>query len=365
MFDCDAMYSLLKRALFLLGPETAHDAVKALSKLAPLGAIKSFTCVTHPALESRIGATLLKNPIGLAAGFDKNAEMLPFLEALGFGFVELGSVTALPCLGTPKPRIARLSADESLINWMGLPNVGADAFAKRVQSRSTNVPIGINIAKTPDFAYNDASNKPKDGIVDFLETYEKLSRFGHYTVFNLSCPNTGETRSFEDLGLFTELGSAIADLNAKLEDLKPVYLKISPDLDTNSLTKLVETACDIGFDGFVVSNTTKQRPPLKTTLTGELRNRGGLSGRALSALSLAQLTRVREIMDRKRTLIAVGGIMSFEDLVERFRAGADLCQIYTGLIYNGPLFVKDLNAKLAGLCEKRGYKNYRDLAAEK
>lgn len=362
MFDCNAMYALLKRALFLLGPETAHDTVKALSKLAPLGAIKAYTRVTHPALETRIGTTLLKNPVGLAAGFDKNAEMLPFLEALGFGFVETGSVTALPCLGTPKPRIARLSADESLINWMGLPNVGADEFAKRMQSRRANVPVGINIAKTPDFAYNGVANKPKDGNADFLETYEKLARFGHYTVFNLSCPNTGETRSFEDLNLFSELGGAIADLNAKLEDLKPVYLKLSPDLDANNLAKLVEAACDIGFDGFVVSNTTKQRPPLKTTLTGELRHRGGLSGRALCALSLAQLKRVREIADKKRTLIAVGGIMSFEDLVERFRAGAHLCQIYTGLIYNGPLFVRELNLKLARLCEERGYRNYRELA---
>lgn len=359
------MYPLLKRALFLLGPETAHDAIKALSRVAPLGAIRPFTRFEHSALETRVGATALKNPIGLAAGFDKNADMLPFLEALGFGFIELGSVTAFPCLGTPKPRIARLSEDESLINWMGLPNVGVGEFAKRVQQRQTTVPIGINIAKTPDFAYNGVVDKPKDGIADFLATYEKTARFGDYTVFNLSCPNTGEARSFEDLGLFHELGTAIGDLNVKLEDAKPVYLKISPDLDQKNLTRLVEAACELGFDGFVVSNTTRQRPAMKTTLTGELRNRGGLSGRALTGLSLTQLKRVHAIVDAKRTLIAVGGIMSFDDLLERLRAGAHLCQIYTGLIYNGPLFVKELNTKLANLCEERGYKSYRELSQDK
>lgn len=359
------MYPLLKRALFILGPETAHDAVKALGKFVPTSAIKTFTRFEHPALETRVGKTSLKNPIGLAAGFDKNAEMLPFLEALGFGFLELGSVTALPCLGTPKPRIARLTEDESLINWMGLPNVGADEFAKRIRTRRTNVPVGINVAKTPDFAYNGIADAPKSGIEDFLFTYEKLARFGQYTVFNLSCPNTGEARSFEDPALFRELGEAIADLNAKLEDAKPVYLKLSPDLDPKTLAKLVETACDIGFDGFVVSNTTKKRPELKTTLSGELRNRGGLSGRGLTALALAQLKRVREAAGKERTLIAAGGIMSFDDMVECFRAGAHLCQIYTGLIYNGPLFVKELGQKLARLCEERGYENYRDLAEEK
>lgn len=318
----------------------------------------------HAALETSLGGVRLKSPIGLAAGFDKNAEILPFLGALGFGFIEVGSVTAHACLGTPKPRIARLTKDESLINWMGLPNDGVDAIRERLTfEHDVDVPFGVNIAKTPDFAYEALGLKPKEGVADFLETYEKLSGLGAYAVLNLSCPNTGETRSFEDSGLFRELGSAVLSVKTRLKDGRPLLLKLSPDTEPKALSELVTLACEMNFDGFVVSNTTRQRPNLSTPLSGELRHRGGLSGRALASLALAQLKRVRAICGKGKTLIAVGGIMSVDDVIERLRAGADLCQIYTGLIYNGPFFVKALNRGLARYCEQNGLKSYKEIAS--
>lgn len=344
-----------------MDPETAHHAVKAVAKTAPTAMIRALAGFEHPTLAAKLGDTNLKNPIGLAAGFDKNGEMISFLEALGFGFLELGSVTALPCRGNPKPRIFRLPADESLINWMGLPNVGADEFAKNFKNRKAKIPCGLNIAKTPDFAFEAAKRKPKTGVEDFLETYAKLAGLGHYTVFNLSCPNTGESVLFESPELFPVLGREIVQANHRLKDKKPVLLKLSPDLWEKDLAKVVETALKLGFDGFVVANTTRSRAGLKTPITGEIKDRGGLSGRGLKKAANAQLARVYNITGKNAILIAVGGIMSFDDLLEKFALGASLCQIYTGLIYNGPFFVKELNRKLAAFCEDNDLQSYREL----
>ena len=355
------MYYLLKKIFFSLDPETAHHAVKLLSKTAPTPLIRALAHFEHPTLAAKLGETHLKNPIGLAAGFDKNGEMIPFLEALGFGFLELGSVTALACAGNPKPRIFRLPKDKSLINWMGLPNIGADDFVKNLKTQKSKIPCGLNIAKTPDFAYEAARQKTKTGIDDFLETYEKLARHGNYTVFNLSCPNTGESVLFESPELFSSLGREIIKTNRRLKDKKPILLKLSPDLQQKDLAKVVESALKLGFNGFVIANTTRSRVGIKTPLKGEVKNRGGLSGHALKKSANAQLRRVFDITGKNSLLIAVGGIMSFDDLLEKFSLGASLCQIYTGLIYNGPFFVKELNQKLAKLCKKNGLKNYREL----
>lgn len=355
------MYHLFKKIFFSLDPETAHHVVKVLSKTAPTTLIRSLAGFEHPTLAAKLGETKLKNPIGLAAGFDKNGEMIPFLEALGFGFLELGSVTALACAGNPKPRIFRLPEDESLINWMGLPNIGANDFVKNFKSQKDRIPCGLNISKTPDFAFEAAGQKTKTGIADFLETYEKLAKLGEYTVFNLSCPNTGESVLFESPELFPILGREIIKARRHLKDKKPVLLKLSPDLGQKDLVKVVEEALKLGFDGFVVTNTTRSRAGLKTPLKGEIKNRGGLSGRGLKKAANAQLKRIFDITGKNALLIAVGGIMSFEDLLEKFNLGASLCQIYTGLIYNGPFFVKELNQKLAKFCEKNNLKSYREL----
>lgn len=355
------MYRLLKPILFSFDPETAHNAIKKLSLVAPKSWLRSLTFVKSLRLVSSIGEKPLSNPIGLAAGFDKNGEIIDFMGSLGFGFLEIGSITAKPCAGNERPRIFRLPNEQSLINRMGLPNLGASVIAKKFAQKKINkfsFPLGMNIAKTPDFVKKE---EKIDGIDDFLQTFAKLHSYGAYIVFNLSCPNTDDGIHFEDPRIFKDLAKAVYSERKSFSVTKPVLIKISPDLNKKSLTQTVELACDYGFDGFVVSNTTLNRGALKTPDPIE---KGGLSGKGLTKLANAQLKQVYEIVGRKKLIIGVGGIMSFEDLKVKLSLGASLFQIYTGLIYQGPFFVKELNQKLDQFCEREGVKNYQELIGE-
>ena len=356
------MYNTIKNILFTLDPETAHDVIKNISPvLAPALrlVIRAHPTLHSPLLRTKIGGEELQNPIGLAAGFDKNGDVLPLIAALGFGYAELGSITAEACSGNPKPRVFRLPDDESLINFMGLPNIGATAFAHKMSVTNTSLPYGVNIAKTPGFV-ECATRAPTD-IGDFVKSFEQLHAFGFYTTINLSCPNTGDTKTFEDLVLFKELATAIMLSKKSQNSHQPIFLKLSPDLEDAKLHALVERACEFGFDGFVLGNTTRQRPALRTELDANLQSRGGLSGRALAPLSNALIKKVFQIVGRNKTLVAVGGINSMEDLLTKLQYGAELFQIYTGLIYQGPFFVKTLLHGLVQHCEKMGVKNYRDV----
>lgn len=333
------MYSLLKPFLFKLDPETAHNLVKSSRFLIPSPLLRKLTSVKSPRLECQIGSTLLKNPIGLAAGFDKNGEVVDFMGALGFGFVEIGSVTAHPCKGNPKPRIFRLPEEESLINHMGLPNWGASIIAYRLHWHRPKTPIGISVAKTPG---------PSDGIDDYVESFRKLASLGSYTVLNLSCPNSGEEATFENPRLFLKLATAIAEARMEIKDRFPIFIKISPTLSSDDLQKMVEIALKFEFDGFVVGNTQKV-------------SEGGLSGKKLKPLADAQLKRVYEIVKTEKIIIGVGGIMDFKDIKAKLALGAQFFQVYTGLIYRGPFFIRELNQKLDRLCQKMGVKNYSEL----
>lgn len=344
------MTSLISKILFSLPPEVAHNLVKNACHCLPHKLLAPLLSVSSPALETQLGPIALKNPIGLAAGFDKNADMLGLARALGFGFVELGSVTALPCSGLKRPRIFRLPQDASLINRMGLPGIGAEAFAKKAaQIKNSKIPCGINIAKTPDFAYEE--KKFRHGVEDFLFSYERLHHIGNYTTFNLSCPNTGEDKTFEDPEIFTLLAQEIKDARKSLNDKKPIFFKISPDLVYEDLKKVVETALKWDFDGFIVSNTTRKRPKL-SSCPEEIKKigSGGLSGLALLDLSTAQLKRVSQIVERKKILIGVGGIMDLNGALQKFMAGAQAVQVYTGLVYGGPFFVRNLNRDIVRWC---------------
>lgn len=355
-----AMPSLLTRLLFRLEPETAHGVVEVLAKITPAVLVNPFTQVKNPTLRAQIGNTPLENPVGLAAGFDKNGNMIGLLEALGFGFLELGSISAFPCQGNPKPRIFRLLEDQSLINRMGLPNMGADAFLTKMQNQKTTKPYGVNIVKTPDFALN--SHSKIDGIEDFLQSFTKLYELGNYVVLNLSCPNTHETKTFESPELFSELACVLASKRKDFPQKKPVLIKLSPDLETDSLREIVDLALKFDFDGFVLTNTTTRRDGLKTSAAkiGQI-GRGGLSGAALTALANDKIKQVYNIVGNKKIIMAVGGIMSFEDLLTKLKLGASLFQVYTGMIYHGPFFIKKLNRELADFCERLGVKNYAEL----
>lgn len=351
------MTSSLSKLLFALPPETAHGLVKYLSHVFPAELLTPFTSVSSPVLKTQIGPLTLENPVGLAAGFDKNADMLGLCRGLGFGFVELGSVTALPCPGKVKPRVFRLPKDKSLINRMGLPNIGAEAFAKKAQHIiNSKIPCGINIAKTPDFAYGE--KKFTHGLEDFLFSYEKLHYMGSYTTFNLSCPNTDEDKTFEDPLIFADLARELAALRKTLNDKKPVLFKLSPDLAYEDVKAVVETAVKWGFDGFVIANTTRQRPKIAKSLTQIKKiGDGGLSGLALHDISTKQLARVYSMVGREKILMGVGGVMDLKTALQKFMVGAQAIQVYTGLVYGGPFFVKNLNQKLVRYCKQNKMEN--------
>lgn len=359
------MNPLLKSFLFSLDPETAHNFVKQSACVLPLKSWSKKNRVRSPLLKVERDGLTFENPIGLAAGFDKTAESLKLIHALGFGFAELGSVSLMPCEGNTKPRIFRLLEDESLINWMGLPNPGIEDFLKNLKSNKTGLPVGINIVKTPDFAYDDLNEPIKDGIEDFVEAYTFAMNAGDYHCLNLSCPNSGDARLFEAPELFKKLASEIGLARAGARKHIPLYIKISPDLGEKDLEKTLNIADNAGFDGVVVSNTTNKREGLKSQLTDEQMSRGGLSGQALRKRSAGQLKRVRKILGPDKTLISVGGISTFDDVLSRLSAGAHMVQIYTGLIYGGTDLICKLNSKLKDYCASQGVKNYSELIGQK
>lgn len=338
----------------------AHALVKNAGRLVPKQLISKLTHSRDPRLQARVGGLEFANPLGLAAGFDKNGEMLAFAQAIGFGFMEVGSITNLPCAGRPKPRIFRLPKDESLINRMGLPNKGVEAIASGLIRQTKRIPYGVNIAKTPDFAV--AGKKMDGGITDQLKTLKKLQGIGAYVVFNLSCPNTDDGCTFEDRKQFRDLAQAVRDARRGFKDVRPYLIKLSPDLDQKALDGLLVLACEFGFDGFVVGNTSLHLEKLVTSreLLASV-GVGGLSGRALFDRSNQQLQRVVRAMEGKKMIIACGGVMNFENLVTKLALGADLVQIYTGLIYRGPLFVVQLLHRLQQLLHKQGLSSYREL----
>ncbi|MBI4412732.1 MAG: quinone-dependent dihydroorotate dehydrogenase [Deltaproteobacteria bacterium] len=357
------MYSILKRFLFALDPETAHGFVKTLGKTVPKRLLDKATRVEDAVLKASIGEAEISNPIGLAAGFDKNGEMVNFLSALGFGYLELGSVTAQPCAGNPRPRIFRLPKDESLINRMGLPNVGAERFSAKVSKMKTRVPCGINIAKNPFMDGNRSDTlKTARGVEEYVRTFVKVAQLGAYFVLNLSCPNTGDGKTFEDPRTFVDLAREILEARKDLHVSKPVLIKLSPDIEKKQLTALIESALKYGFEGFVAGNSTMHHPHLKTE-GSELKKigRGGLTGHALLVNSNRQLKSIHEITGNAKIIVGVGGIMGVKDLLLKLSLGASLFQVYTGLVYRGPFFIRDLNRGLTDFCRKRGVANYIEL----
>lgn len=356
------MYPFLKKILFALEPEIAHALVKKASPMLPKGMLTRLAGSRYSLIESTLGETKLSSPIGLAAGFDKNGEVLDLMASLGFGFIELGSVTALPCSGNPRPRLFRLPKDQSLINRLGLPNWGAEKIAEHLKKTKVKIPLGINLAKTPEFA----QDKPLNGIEDFLRSFQTMAPYGAYTVFNLSCPNSGDGRTYEDLGVFKDLSTSILQEKKKLKYKQPILLKLSPDLNKKELAKLVEFALKEGFDGFVVSNTTIKRTGLRSSATLiQKSGTGGLSGGALATAANEQIQKVAEISGPQSILIGVGGLMDFKDLIIKMSLGAQFYQVYTGFIYEGPFFVAKLNRQLNTFCKKMGVANYRELVGNK
>lgn len=330
--------NILKPIVFTKDAEQAHDlALKIASKTNQSKLLQSLASLIYdsgPNYEQEFWGLTFKNPIGLAAGFDKNGTTPMAIQALGFGFVEIGSITAKPAVGNPKPRAFRLPDDQSLINRMGLNNEGTDAIIARLQSTSLSIPLGINIAKT-----NDATIHGNAAIADYAYSYKKAQEIADYITVNISCPNTGEGKTFEDP---EALSALLKGLQLNKSNV-PTLVKFSVDTDKLSLQKLIEICESFNVDGYVATNTSSVRTNLKTSKTrlNQIGN-GGLSGAAISHKSDQVISWIYEVLKGSKPIIGVGGIHNTESAQRKIDAGANLLQIYTGLVYEGPELIKKL-----------------------
>ena len=297
--------------------------------------------------ELRVSALGLSfaHPIGLAAGFDKNATAYEALAALGFGHVEVGTVTAHAQPGNPKPRLFRLPADSALINRMGFNNLGASVVATHLTAKRS-VPLGVNIGKTKVVPEAEA-------ISDYVTSARLLGPLADYFVVNVSSPNTAGLRALQAVELLRPLLSAVKAELASATPRRPLLVKIAPDLSDEDIDAIADLALDLGLDGIIATNTTISRAGLRTPAERvEACGAGGLSGAVLKARSLAVLERLHRRVGKRLTLVSVGGIETAEDAWARLRAGASLVQIYTGFVYGGPLAVWSMHRGLKRLLER-------------
>jgi dihydroorotate dehydrogenase len=276
--------------------------------------------------------------VGLAAGFDKNAEVPEQMLGLGFGFVEVGTLTPRPQEGNPKPRLFRLRSDRAVINRLGFNNLGQPTAFDRLQSQSHHGIIGVNVGANKDSA---------DRIADYLSGVRAMSSVADYITINISSPNTPGLRRLHDEGALNELLAAVQDVRSP----KPIFLKVAPDLEEGDPERIVRAAIDHGIDAVIVSNTTISRPPLKSRFAGET---GGLSGAPLKALALDALRKFRSAGGGEIPLIGVGGIANADDAWERIRAGASLVQLYTAMVYEGPGIAHRIARGLAQHLDRAG-----------
>jgi dihydroorotate dehydrogenase len=327
------MYHLFRPLLFHLDPETAHRLTLRLLRFtggfAPARRLVSALYAAPPNPVKAFGLNF-RNPIGLAAGYDKDAEAWRGLAALGFGHIEIGTVTPLPQPGNDRPRMFRLPEDEALINRLGFPSRGADFAADRLRNRRRGgVVLGVNIGKNRDTPIEEAAR-------DYVHLLRKFAPLADYLTVNVSSPNTVGLRRLQARealeSLLGELGIARAE-----ESPIPILVKLAPDLDDAELDDAVGAILAAGMDGIVATNTTVSRPGLQSKLAGEA---GGLSGRPLGELSQAILEKIVARVDGAVPVIAAGGIMGPEDARRRLDAGAALVQVYTGLIYQGPALIR-------------------------
>ena len=340
------IYPLIRPALFMADAETAHGFSLAALKLMPLAAAAK----PDPALSQTIAGVDFPNPVGLAPGYDKNAQVAAAILRMGFGFTEVGTLTPRPQAGNPRPRLFRLAEDRAVINRMGFNNDGQAAAIKRLsrfQRDRFGGPLGINIGANKD---------SDDRIADYVVGVRAMEPLADYLTVNISSPNTPGLRTLQDKGALDELLAAVM---ATRTGTTPVFLKVAPDLALADIDDIIEVSIKHDLAALIVSNTTISRPPLKSRHAGET---GGLSGAPLRDLAHQRLRDFRKSSGGQIPLIGVGGISSAEDAYARIRAGASLVQIYSALVYEGPGLAKAINRGLTRLLERDGFDNIADAA---
>ena len=326
------IYPLLRRALFALDAEEAHEWTSAqMRHLQSIPVVlRAIARVCRPPAEAArmVWGLRFPSPIGIAAGFDKNASLMPFLAALGFGFVEVGTVTLRPQAGNPRPRLFRYPVEKALINRMGFNNDGADAVAGRLRSWERSVPLLVNVGKNRDVPLERA-------VEAYVECYRRVAPHADAAVLNLSSPNTPGLRDLQRPEHLEALLRSVGSVRSG-----PVLVKIAPDLDDAQIAEISEV-CVALADGMICTNTTLDRRP-------GMAEAGGLSGRPLMAKSTSVLQKVRARVGEAYPLIGVGGVFAPEDVRAKMRAGADLVQVYTSFVYEGPALPRRLSRSAVG-----------------
>ena len=339
------MYKILRWILFLFDPEKVHyfsmNALHVALKIPGLRAIwKHYHVINDPRLKRTVFGLTFDNPVGLAAGFDKNASMFNDLALCGFGFIEIGTVTPLGQPGNEKPRLFRLKKDKAIINRMGFNNSGAFEVVNNLKKRKTKILIGGNIGK-------NKLTSNEDAVSDYEKCFDALFPFVDYFVVNVSSPNTPNLRELQEKEPLTKLLLTIKNKNLSTGSKKPILLKIAPDLINEQLDDIVEIVTEVGIDGVIATNTTISRdglvtPPIVLDSIGA----GGVSGKPLTKRSTEVIRYLKERSAGAFPIIGVGGIHSPADAIEKLDAGADLIQLYTGFIYEGPGLVRKINKEL-------------------
>lgn len=334
------MYKLIRNLLFLFDAEAIHEfSTKSIKlfNLIPLSSLmmRKYYLVSDKSLEREVFGIKFKNPVGLAAGFDKNAEYYDEFSNFGFGFIEIGTVTPLPQPGNPKKRIFRLVENKSMINRLGFNNIGLKEVANNLK-KERDIIVGANIGKN-SFTDN------KEGYKDYLKCLSILYDYVDYFAVNISSPNTKDLRKLHNKDLLKPLLQKLVEYNQRQNKKKPILLKISPDLTNNQLNDIISIILDLEIDGVIATNTSISREGVTSVYKNE---KGGLSGKLLNKKSNDIIRYLRKNLGKDFPIIGVGGIMIPEDAIEKINCGADLIQIYTGFIYQGPSLIKKINKLL-------------------
>ncbi len=344
---------IIKKIFFKFDPEKIHDQMilkgESFGKSRfKTNVLKKLFYYENKALEQEICGIKFKNPIGLAAGFDKDAKLTQILPSLGFGYEEIGSITGEPCKGNPKPRLWRLINSQSIAVYYGLNNLGCEKIYNNLINKKFNFPVGISLAKTNSPKTVDLS----DGTADYLKAYSRLESLGDYITINISCPNAYGGQPFTDKKSLGELLQAIT-LHKKE---KPIFIKLSPDLSKNELLEIISLSEKFNISGFICSNLTKKRN-LPNIYDSEIPEKGGLSGKIIENISNEMIKFIYKETDSKFVIIGCGGIFTAQDAYKKIKLGASLLQMITGLIFKGPHVVSEINRGLVKLLRRDGFNN--------
>jgi dihydroorotate dehydrogenase len=347
---------LLKPILFMNDPEIVHDRMVRFG--AHLGSYNVTRAITqkmfdfeHPMLTQIISGITFKNPIGLAAGFDKNAELTGILPSVGFGFMEVGSITGKACSGNPKPRLWRLKKSKSLLVYYGLKNEGCEKIADKLKDKQFKIPVGMSIAMT-----NCSDNMViKNAVKDFAKAFQTMETLGSYITVNISCPNTQGGQPF----IVPHNLDYLFDILDEIKTTKPIFVKISPDMSKNQINSILDVLKQHRVHGIICTNLTKNKSNTKIKDTHDL-TKGGMSGKVVQDLSDELLAYMYTREKNRFIFIGCGGVFSAEDAYKKIKLGASLVQMVTGMIYEGPQVVSEINRGLVELLTRDGYKNIQE-----